>query len=270
MNPLSIANNPHNFKTLPTYNAHVMNTILQGSAAKIFVMAQPTTTFMTLPPEIRERVYEYIALRHTTRRIRIINSESVSVTTSAIAATCRLIFDEYEDVARKTTTALEFTAIDMDLNHIIEYFHRYVDTQYLAILQLNEATIHVNMAIRNSFRIDMVEFYTWALFLIGIKLEVAYHGDPTTWMAIYEATPDPSLPEQCVIEENSPQIVRDNIEEFRSIAEAFNKAVWAAYPYFFEELQDKRHQEFNRHFGLPASGRRRRKKPSNVNGVTTR
>jgi hypothetical protein len=159
----------------------------------------------------------------------------------------------------------------MDFNRIIGYFHRYVDTKCLATLQRNKATIHVNIAVRNSFTIDISGFYTWALFLIGIKLGVAYHSDPTTWMAIYEATPDPSLLERCVIEENSTQSIRDNIKEIRNIAEAFDKAVWAAYPYFFEKLQRKRHREFDRHFGLPpTSGRRRRKKPGNVNGVKPR
>ena len=124
MDRLSIANNHHNFESLLTCNAHLMSAILQGPAAKIFVMGHPTTTFMTLAPEIRERVYEYIALRHTTRRIQIISSESVSVTTSAIAATCGLIFNVYEDVARNTTMSLYFTTIDMDLSHAIEYFHR--------------------------------------------------------------------------------------------------------------------------------------------------
>ena len=237
-------------------------------------MMAEQTTFMTLPPELRERIYEYIALGHTTRRVHTGNSKSASleykITSSAITATCRLIHSEYEDVAEKTTTGVEFTAIDMNFNHIIDCFRRYVDTKYLAILQLNEATIHVNMFVHGSCKFEISEFYTWALFLIGIKLEMAYHSDPTTWMAIYEVNLDPSLPEQCVIEENSTQIIRDKIEAICSIAEAFNKAIWAAYPYFFEELQDKRHHEFNRHFGLPASPRRRRNKPGDINGVKQR
>lgn len=207
---------------------------------------------MTLPPELRERVYEYIALTHTMRRVRTVYSESVStseykITTSAITATCRLIHNEYEDVARKTTTAVEFTAIDMDFNHIANYFHRQVDAKYVAILQLNESTIHVNMVVRNhrSCKFDMNVFYAWALFLIGIKLEAAYHSDHATWMAVFEATA-PGLTEQCVIEENSTQVIRDNIEEIRNIAGAFDKAMWRAYPEFREELQARRHREFDR------------------------
>jgi hypothetical protein len=45
-----------------------------------------------------------------------------------------LIHTEYEDAARKTTTGIEFTVIDEDFDHIISYFHRYVDAKYLAIL----------------------------------------------------------------------------------------------------------------------------------------
>ena len=68
------------------------------------IMAQ-RTTFMTLPPELRERVDEYIALTHTKRRFRTVYRESISaseykITTSAITATCRITHNEYEDGAR--------------------------------------------------------------------------------------------------------------------------------------------------------------------------
>ena len=117
----------------------------------------------------------------------------------------------------------------MDFTHIINYFHRQVDAKPLAILQLNNATIHVNMIVRNycSCNFDMSEFYAWALFLIGIKLEAAYRSDYATWMAIFEAA-DPDLSEKCVIEENSTQVVRDITEEIRNTAGAFDKAIGLA------------------------------------------
>lgn len=207
---------------------------------------------MTLPPELRERVYEYIAMTQTTRHVRAECRETVStpeykVTTSAITATCRLVHNEYEDWARKTTTAVEFTAVDMDFSHIIDFFHRRVDAKYLSILQMNQATIRVNMVVRSDqgCRFDMSEFHAWALFLIGIKLEVAYHSDHATWMTIFEAA-DPDLVEQCVVDESSPQVVRDNIDEIRNVAGAFDKAMWRAYPDFSAALQARRHQAFDR------------------------
>jgi hypothetical protein len=69
-------------------------------------------------------------------------------------------------------------------------------------------------------------------------------------MAIQEADPDTSLLEQRVIEENSTQPARENIEEIRKTAEAFDGAAWTTYPAFFKELQAKRHQEFDRYYGI--------------------
>lgn len=204
---------------------------------------------MTLPPELRARVYEYIALEHTTRRVRAVYSERVDgleykITTSAVTATCRLIHGEYEDVARKATTALEFTAIDLDFNPIVYCFHRRVDAKFLATLRMNKATIRINLVLRNHHsRMDLQQFYTWALFLLDVKLEATYHADDSTWSFIHEASDSHAdLAELCVIDEHSTQAVRENIEEIRRIAGVFDRAVWSAYSYFFDELQTRYHR----------------------------
>jgi hypothetical protein len=209
------------------------------------------TSFTTLPPELRERVYEHIALTHTTHHVRTMYDESAGasefkVTTSAITATCRLIHKEYKFLARKTITKVEFTMINADFDSIIDYFHRKVDAEFLIILQSNRATIHVNMVIDNDLKckVDIQDFYRWALFLIEIKLEVAYWDDPALWMAIHALT-DEDLAENCVIKDNSSQILRDNIEDIRDIAQTFDKARWGAYPKFFHELQVRYRREWD-------------------------
>lgn len=82
-------------------------------------------TLMTLPPELRERIYECVAHSHTTRRVRAVSSDDDTVlefktTTSAIIASCRLIHKEYVAVADGSTTSLEFTATNMDFAPIME------------------------------------------------------------------------------------------------------------------------------------------------------
>lgn len=207
--------------------------------------------FLTLPPELRTRVYEYVASANTTRRISTMysndeNSSEYRITTSAITATCRLVHNEYEDVARKATTALEFTATNMDFNHIIHYFHHKIDAGYLTMLRLNRSIILVDVARNNDpgFAFDIDDFYDWALFLTDIELEAQYQSDRTTWMEIFES-PNPDLVEMCVADENSTQAVRDKIGEIRDMAAVFDKAMWRAYPSFREEAQARRRREWD-------------------------
>jgi hypothetical protein len=150
------------------------------------------TSFTTLPRELRDRVYEYIALTHTTHHVRTVYDESTNAseiksTTSAMTATCRLIHKEYKFLARKTMTKVECTITNMNFDSIIDYSQSKVDAQFLRILQSNRATIHVNMVIDNDLRceMDIRDFYRWALFLIEIKLEVTYWDNPAVWMAIH-------------------------------------------------------------------------------------
>ena len=206
---------------------------------------------MTLPPQLRQSVYGYIALSHTTRRVRIVHSKSVGTsmfktTTAAITATCRLVHEEYEAVARKVVTSIEFTVMNMNFNHVIGYFCREVDATYLANLQSNKATIQINMAIRDrSFNFDMGDFYIWAVFLIGVQLQPAYVSDRATWMDIFES-PVPDLTKWSVVEEDSAQIIRGNIGGIRKVAKEFDKALWRAYSTFRVELQARRHREWDR------------------------
>lgn len=209
------------------------------------------TTFMTLPPALRERVYEYVALSHTTRHVRTVYSESDSdhefkITTSAISATCRLVKREYEAVARKSTTTLEFTSTNMDFSPIIDYFNREVDARFLATLRQNKATILVNIVIDNQDNHrDIAKFYPWALFLIGVQLEAAYQSDIQTCMEIHIAKGRLEFEEQCVLDRNNPANVRDNIEEIRKLAGDFDKETWKAYPAFFKEMQIRYHREWD-------------------------
>lgn len=213
------------------------------------------TTLMTLPPELRERIYEYVAHSYTTRRVRTVYSESGSVpefktTTSAISATCRLVNKEYEAVARRSTIILEFTATNMNFGLIMDYFRRKVDLQFLTILQQNKAIILVNIIIKNqNYRRDIADFYPWALFLINVQLEAAYQSNTQTWMEIHVTTPAIEFEEQCVLDSNSPQEIRLDIEKIRKLAGDFDKAVWTAYPKFFKEMQVRYHREWDRRNG---------------------
>lgn len=223
---------------------------IKSFAHKALIMAQPTT-FMTLPPELRERVYEFVALANPARQIRTIHNEASAtaehkISTSAVTATGRLVHVEYEDVARKATTSFEFAVMNMDVRHIIDYFHRHVDSKYLAILQQNKATICIDLIIRDdsSAAWELSIFYQWALFLLRTKLEVIYRGEPETWMAILEAA-SPNFVEQSTEVEERSQEVRGNVEGIRNVARAFDKAMWTAYPDFSRELQVRRHRAFD-------------------------
>jgi hypothetical protein len=213
-------------------------------------------SFTTLPLEIREQIYEYIAFSHTTQHVRVVYGENLSIpqyktTTSAVTAACRLIHNEYENVARKAVTKVEFTITDMNFDQTIDYFRYKVDSEFLAILQSNKATLHVKMLVCKEDRcgIDIKEFYTWALFLIRIKLEAVYDGEDAMWMALHISS-DRDLGDECVIEDDSSESVRDNIEDIRDIAEALDKTRWRAYPRFFKELQVFRHREWDRRVAL--------------------
>jgi hypothetical protein len=61
-------------------------------------------------------------------------------------------------------------------SHVIDYFRAHVDATYLGILQQNKATIIINMIFHNphTYKFDMSDFYTWALFLIATNLETTY------------------------------------------------------------------------------------------------
>jgi hypothetical protein len=152
-------------------------------------------------------------------------------TTSAITATCRLVHNEYKSIARKAITKVEFTMTDVNFDQIIDYFRLELDAGFLAILQSNKAKIHVNMLVCKEDRcgIDIKKFYTWALFLIGIKLEAVYDGEDAMWMALHISS-DRDLRDECVIENDSSESVRDNIEDIRDIAEALDRTRWRAYP----------------------------------------
>lgn len=209
------------------------------------------TTLMTLPPELRERIYEYVACTHCVRRVRTKYGESSSIpdfktTTSAISATCRLVNKEYEAVARRFTTTLEFTATNMDFGPIMVYFHRKVDPEFLATLKQNKAMVLVNISIDNqNYYRDIAGFYPWALFLISVELEAAYQSDTHTWMEIHIAKSRAEFEEQCVLDINSPQNIRHNIEKIRKLARDFDEAVWTAYPKFFKEMQVRYGREYN-------------------------
>lgn len=207
-------------------------------------------TLMTLPPELRELIYEYVALAHTTRRVRAVSSEAdtvleFNVTTSAITATCRLIYKEYVAVANKSTTSLEFTATNMDFTSIMEFFHRNVDGRFLAILQQNKATILVNIVINNNnYQRDIADFYPWALFLINVRLEADYQSDTQTWMEIHVSRPPTEYKEQCVIDSDTSPEIRENLDKIRTLAGVFDGAVWGAYPSFFKEMQARYHRRY--------------------------
>lgn len=210
---------------------------------------------MTLPQELRDRIYELIALELPRRRIQTFYAAEVTypsfkVTTSAIAATCHKINKDYEHVARKVTTALEFTALNMEFNDIITYFDREVDTKFLGMLQLNKATIHVNILIPNvktliqtdsAYSLDVKDFYPWALLLISTKLEVEYHSDLETWMYLFDYLRE-DLRDRCIIRKDTRRIIRENIEEIRRQAGILDNAIWHYHDDFFDELQVVRHR----------------------------
>lgn len=205
---------------------------------------------MTLPPELREQIFEYVACTYSVRRVWTIYDEGNSVpdfktTTSAISATCRLINKEYEAVARRFITTLEFTAKNMNFNPIVDYFQRKVDGRFLATLKQNNAIILVNIVIDNqNYYRDIADFYPWALFLISVELEAAYQGDTDTWMELHIAKSRAEFEEQCVLDSNSSQDIRHNIDKIRQLAGVFDKAVWNAYPKFFKEMQVRYHREY--------------------------
>ncbi|KAG9571337.1 hypothetical protein KCU79_g240, partial [Aureobasidium melanogenum] len=126
----------------------------------------------------------------------------------------------------------------MDPSHIIDYFQAHVDATYLGILQQNKATIIINMMFHNphTYKFDMSDFYTWALFLIATNLETTYCADRATWMEISAAS-DRDFDALCVIEQDTRQAVRDNIHEIRERAKDFDRDLWRAYPAFRLELQ---------------------------------
>lgn len=223
-----------------------------------FIMSR-RTTLTTLPPELRKLVYEYVALAHTTRRIKPTHDGSVGssgyrITTSSMTATCRLIHNEYEDVARKLIARLEFTVKDMNFNHIIEYFHGQANSIHLADLQSNRAILHINMVVCDDQRckIDINDFYIWALFVVGTDLQAEYHGDRAAWMAIFDAN-GPNLTKQCQVTRSTASIVRDNMESIRDVARVFDKALWRAYAEFRGELQARRHREWDRRTSIEAT-----------------
>lgn len=227
-------------------------------------------TFMTLPQELRDRIYEFIALEFSTRHIQTLYTEEVTyptyrTTTSAITATCHEIHRDYEDVARKATTALELTAVDLKFDDIMTFFDREVDTKFLTILQLNKATVRVNILIENVqvliqndniLEFDIKDFYPWALFLIDIKLQVEYHSDLDTWMYLFDKAVRYSLEERCVVEKNARRAIRDNIEDIRRQAAILDEAIWYHHNDFFDELQVVRHRRAGMVY-VPRSQRRR-------------
>jgi hypothetical protein len=183
-------------------------------------------SFTTLPLEIREQIYEYIASSHTTQHVRAVYGENLSIpqyktTTSAMTATCRLAHNEYENVARRAITKIESTITDMTFDQIIDYFRINVDAGFLTILQSNRATIYVTLVATKNDRcgINIKKFYTWALFLIGIRLEAVYDGEDAMWMALHISS-DRDLRDECVIGDDSSESVCDHIEDIRGIAEA--------------------------------------------------
>ncbi|USW51688.1 hypothetical protein Slin15195_G050070 [Septoria linicola] len=215
-------------------------------------MAGPSP-LLTLPPELRERIYEYIALSHTTRRVRTIHNSSnnapvYKTSTSAISATCHLIHQEYEAVARRCTTVLECATINMDFDPIMAYFRDKVDSHFLTILKQNKAEILVNILITDPqhYHRNIANFYPWALFLISTHLEAIYQSDVETWMEIHIARPPTEFEEQCVIDNDTPQEIRDNIENIRKLAGDFDRDVWKAYPAFFKKMQVRYREEWDR------------------------
>jgi hypothetical protein len=220
------------------YEQYTYSYSRRASTLRPFIMFS-RALFTTLPLEIREQIYGCIASSHTTQYVRAVYGENLSIpqyktTTSPITATCRLIHNEYENVARKAITKVEFTITDMNFDQTIDYFRHKVNEGFLAKLRSNVATIHVNLVASrdDGCGIDIKEFYTWALFLISIKLEAVYDGEDAMWMALHISS-DRDLGDECVIEDDSSESVRDNIEDIRDIAEALDKTRWRAYPRFF-------------------------------------
>ena len=130
----------------------------------------------------------------------------------------------------------------MDFYAIMRDFHREVDAKYLALLQQNKAIIHVNIVLSRDRRskFDIEEWYIWALFLISTKLEATYDSNPSP--ALVNALDIKYLRERCVIPEYGPQILRDNMEEIRSKARVFEKAMWRASCAWFEPFcRDRMH-----------------------------
>lgn len=216
----------------------------------------PTTmaTFTTLPQELLDQIYRFIALELPTLRIQTIYNEEVTyptfkVTTSAITATCRKVHKDYEGVAQKLTTALQFTTLNLNFADIMTYFEREVDERFLTILQSNKAKIHVNILFPNvkdlieiniPLDFDVVkEFYPWALFLTSTKLEVEYHSSVETWMYLSDNL---RLEELCVIRKNSRRVIRENIEEIGKQAEILDGTIQCHHNEFFLELQVVRHR----------------------------
>ncbi|CZT18349.1 uncharacterized protein RCC_04193 [Ramularia collo-cygni] len=214
------------------------------------------TTFMTLPQELRDRIYEFIALEYPTRRIQTIHTEEVTypiykTTTSPITATCRSIHNDYEAIAKKLTTALEFTAINMDFQSIMTYFHRQVDPKFLTNLHLNKAKLQINILIPNvktliqdniPFKLSLKDsFYPWALFLLNINLQVSYHSDTATWMHLFDSFRE-DLQDQCVVEKDTCKEIRQNIEEIRRLAGGFDRNLWLYRQDFAYDLQFIRHR----------------------------
>lgn len=176
-------------------------------------------------------MYEYVALAPTTRRIESTHDGSSSnsgykITTSSMTATCRLIHNEYQDAAKKLITRIGFSVEDMSFNHVIDYFHAQADPSCLSDLQSNQAILHINMVVCDDQRckIDINDFYTWALFVIGTGLQVEYHGNRTAWMAIFDAN-GPDLTKRCLVTDSTSPVVRDNMESIRHVVGGLDKAL---------------------------------------------
>lgn len=135
-------------------------------------MGEPTT-FLSLPPELRTIVYEYVALFHKSHRIGL-DQKSLYTTTSGLVGVNRLISSEYPDASWTAVTELNFTVQDLNFTHVLRWFRKLGKT-HIASLQHSEAAIYVSLTFTRPCDNDIDKLGRWLAFCADLGgMTVAY------------------------------------------------------------------------------------------------